>query len=365
MMTQTPSTGSKDEPSPGRGLLFTPGFVDAHIHPDKTTWGSGWLSRSPAHTLADLIGNDLKAQLEFQDSVEDRAFALMSHAVLNGTMAMRAHVDVAPQIGLRNIHGVRAAAERLAPFLDVQVVAFPQFGLLSNPGTLDLMEASLADGADLVGGIDPESVDGDLHGHLDVIYALANKHGRDLDIHLHDVGAEGLAQLRLIAKRTVIEGMQGRVTIGHGFALCDASQPALGFTLDAMAEAGIWMATCALGADPVPDLDLLEKHGVKVAVGSDGVRDAWSPFGTGSMLDRAHLLGYRTGASTDAELERCFRLASSAGAELVGSAAVRSFTGSSSPDRLEFAANSIPELVVDRPAPLRVVRGGGAVTLDG
>ncbi|MFJ6536008.1 amidohydrolase [Paenarthrobacter sp. NPDC091711] len=356
--------GSRGEPPHGRGLLTTPGFVDAHIHPDKTTWGSGWLSREPAQTLPDLIGNDLRAQLAFQDSVEDRAYALMSHAVRNGTMAMRAHVDVAPQIGLRNIHGVRAAAERLAPFLEVQVVAFPQFGLLSNPGTLDLMEASLAEGADLVGGIDPESVDGDLHGHLDAVYALANKHDRDVDIHLHDVGADGLAQLRVIAERTVAEGMQGRVTIGHGFALCDASQPDLGSTLDAMAEAGIWMATCALGADPVPDLDLLERHGVKVAVGSDGVRDAWSPFGTGSMMDRAHLLGYRTGASTDAELERCFRLATSAGAELIGSAEVRNFSGANSVDRLEFAANSIPELVVDRPAPLRVVRGGRPVALQ-
>lgn len=343
--------------------LATPGFVDAHIHPDKTTWGSGWLSRLPAHSLTDLIGNDLRAQLAFPASVEQRAYALMSHAVLNGTMAMRAHVDVAPQIGLKNIHGVRAAAERLAPFLDVQVVAFPQFGLLSNPGTLDLMKASLAEGADLVGGIDPESVDGDLNGHLDTIYALANKHGRDLDIHLHDVGAEGLRQLQVIAKRTVAEGMQGRVTIGHGFALCDASQSALEPTLDAMAEAGIWMATCALGADPVPDLDLMERHGVKVALGSDGVRDAWSPFGTGSMMDRAHLLAYRTGASTDAELERCFRSATSTGAELLGSAEVKSFSGPASPDRLEFAANSVPELVVDRPAPLRVVRGGRAVAL--
>ncbi|MBT2587810.1 amidohydrolase [Arthrobacter sp. ISL-95] len=357
-------------PAPGKGALprsggtlATQGFVDAHIHPDKTTWGSGWLSREPAQSLADLIGNDLQAQLAFQDSVEDRAYALMRHAVLSGTMAMRAHVDVAPQIGLRNIHGVRAAAERLAPFLDVQVVAFPQFGLLSNPGTLDLMEASLAEGADLLGGIDPQSVDGDLHGHLDAVYALANKHGRDLDIHLHDVGEDGLAQLRVIAKRTVAEGMEGRVTIGHGFALCEASQPELGSTLDAMAEAGIWVATCALGADPVPDLDLLERHGVKVVLGSDGVRDAWSPFGTGSMMDRAHLLGYRTGASTDAELERCFRLATSAGAELLGSAEMEGFSGAASPDRVEFAADSIPELVVDRPAPLRVVRGGEAVTL--
>jgi cytosine deaminase len=133
--------------------------------------------------------------------------------------------------------------------------------------------------------------------------------------------------------------------------------------MDAMAEAGIWMATCALGADPVPVLDLMERHGVKVVLGSDGVRDAWTPFGTGSMVDRAHLLGYRTGALTDTELERCFRIATTAGAELVGSEAVSGFSGVDSLNRLEFAANSIPELVVDKPAPLRVVRDGRTVSL--
>ncbi|MCP2048598.1 UNVERIFIED_ORG: cytosine deaminase [Paenarthrobacter nicotinovorans] len=344
-------------------LLVTPGFVDAHIHPDKTTWGSPWLSRRAAATLEDLISNDLRAQLAYQDSVEERAFALMRQAVLSGTMAMRAHVDVATQIGLRNIHGVSAAAERLAPYLDVQIVAFPQFGLLSNQGTLDLVEASLSEGADLVGGIDPASLDGDLHGHLDAVFALANKYGRDVDIHLHDSGPEGLAQVRLIAERTVAEGMQGRVTVGHGFALCDPSQPGLGAALDAMATAGMWLATCALGADPVPVLDLVGKHGVRVALGSDGVRDAWSPFGSGSMVDRTHLLGYRTGALTDAELERCFRIATADGAELLGSAAVAAFFGPGSADRVEFAAHSIPELVVDRPSPMRVVRAGKTVSL--
>lgn len=339
------------------GILQTPGFVDAHIHPDKTTWGSGWLSRRPAPELRDLIGNDLQAQLAFEVGVEERAYALMSHAVRNGTMAMRAHVDVGTQIGLRNIHGVRAAADRLGSSLQVQIVAFPQFGLLSNPGTLDLMRAALTEGADLVGGIDPQSLDGDLSGHLDAVFGMAREKGRDVDIHLHDMGPDALAQLREIARRTVAEGMQGRVTVGHAFALCDTAEPDLPRTLDALAEAGIWMATCALGADPVPVLDMLERHGVRVALGSDGVRDNWSPFGTGSMVDRVHLLGYRTGALTDAELERCLRIATMGGAQLVGVPDVLGFSAGGA-DRVEFAASSGAELVVDRPAPVRVVRGG-------
>ncbi|MDP5226248.1 MULTISPECIES: amidohydrolase family protein [Arthrobacter] len=346
------------------GTLVTPGFVNGHVHPDKTTWGGPWLSRKAAPQLKDFIANDLELQLGFtEQSVEERSYDLMRHAVENGAMALRAHVDVGTQIGLKNVHGVRAAAERLAPYLKVQIVAFPQFGLLTNPGTLDLMEASLGEGADLVGGIDPQSLDGDLHGHLDAVFGVAGKHDRDLDIHLHDMGSEALGQLREIARRTVAEGLQGRVTVGHAFALCDTEEPDLGRTLDALADAGIWMATCALGADPVPVLDLLEAHGVRVALGSDGVRDSWSPYGNGSMVDRTHLLGYRTGAMTDAELERCLRIATLDGAELLGVQEILDFSGPDAAHRVEFQAESAAQLVVDRPAPLRVVRNGAAIAL--
>jgi cytosine deaminase len=344
--------------TPARQTLCTPGLVDAHIHPDKTTWGGPWMSRRPAATLQDLIDNDRATQFAFERSVEDRAHALLSHALENGTLAMRAHVDVSSELGTANVEGVRAAAERLAPHLTVQIVAFPQFGLLTNPGTLAAMAAALESGADLVGGIDPGGLEGDLHGHLDAVFGLADRAGRDLDIHLHDGGEDGLAQIREIAARTIAGGRQGRVTIGHAFALCDPGLPSLGETLDRVAEAGIWIASCALGPDPVPDIDLFERHGVRLALGSDGVRDSWSPFGTGSMVDRAHLLAYRTGAITDAELERALRLAGTAGGEMLGLPEISDWAGPESGTRLEFAAESLAQLVVDRPAPLRVIRNG-------
>ena len=345
--------------NPPARTLRTAGCVDAHIHPDKTSWGGPWMSRRPAVTLADLIENDRSTQFGFEQSVEERAFALLSSAVSQGTFAMRAHVDVSTGLGLRNVEGVRAAAERLSQFLDVQIVAFPQFGLLTDPGALDVMAASLNAGADLVGGIDPIGVEGDLHGHLDAIFGLADRAGRDLDIHLHDGGEEGLAEIREIARRTIAGGRQGRVTIGHAFALCDESLQSLGETLDAVADAGIWIATCALGPDPVPNIDRFERHGVRLAAGSDGVRDSWSPFGTGSMIDRAHLLAYRTGAITDAELERAFTLATVAGGEMLGISDV--VGGGSADSFLEFDVPNVAQLVVDRPSPKRVVRRGVAV----
>ena len=340
-------------------LLSTPALVDAHIHPDKTSWGGPWMQRRAARSIQDLITNDEAAQAEFERDVETRAYALMSHAVRNGTLAMRAHADVSSSLGTRNVEGVRAAAERL-PMLDVQIVAFPQAGLLVNPGTLEALEAAMELGADLVGGIDPVGVDGDLDGHLDAIFGLADRFGRGLDIHLHTKGEDGLAQTREIARRTIDSGRAGLkgaagVTISHAFALCDNTLESQKMTLDLVAEAGIAITTVAGGRAPIPDFARFAEHGVRIGVGSDGVRDAWSPFGTGSMVDRAHLLGYRTGATTDEDLERVFALASTGGAEVLG---LEDWTDKT---RLEFAAEHIAQLVVDRPAPVRVYRDDSAV----
>ena len=132
---------------------------------------------------------------------------------------------------------------------------------------------------------------------------------------------------------------------------------ALSAIADHVAEAGVWLTTCALGGDPVLPVRFLRARGVNVAVGSDGVRDAWTPFGTASMLDRAHLLAYRTDAMTDADLELAYELCSRAGAELLGL--------SVQDGHLEYPGECLAQVVVDRPVPTRVVRDGNLIARDG
>lgn len=170
--------------------------------------------------------------------------------------------------------------------------------------------------------------------------------------------ASTLAEIREIARRTIVSGCQGRVTIGHAFALCDATLPSLRDTLDLVAEAGIWVATCGRGPNPVPDIDLFESHGVRLVGDSDGVRDTWSPFGTASMVDRAHLIAYRTGALTDSDLERVFRMCSTNGAEMLGIPELTTWGGPSGDTRLEFVSRSVTEIVVNRRSPGAVFRNG-------
>ncbi|MER5743589.1 amidohydrolase [Streptomyces sp. NPDC002225] len=346
------------------GALVLPSPVDAHIHPDKSTWGGPWLSREPAATLRDLIDGDVRARAAITAPVEERVGALMDRAVAHGTRAMRAHVDVAPVHGLDGVRGVRAAADARKDLLDVQIVAFPQLGLLTEPGTAELMERALDEGADVIGGLDPIGIDGDLDGHLDFVFGLAARTGAPLDIHLHDGGPEGIRQVTEIARRTVAAGMEGRVTIGHAFAVAELAGAELEPVARLLAGAGVSLVTCALGADPVLDPALLAPHGVRLGVGSDGVRDAWTPFGDGDMIARAHLLAYRTDARTDVELAACYEAVAQEGAALLGLPASRLEAGDPA-DFVLVAAGSVAEAVVDRPVPSLVVRGGRIVARDG
>ncbi|MFB7736110.1 amidohydrolase family protein [Streptomyces sp. NPDC056112] len=348
----------------GGGALALPSPVDAHIHPDKSAWGRPWLSREPADTLRELITNDVATQRAMTSPVHERAGALIARAVGRGTRAMRAHVDVAPVHGLSHLHGIRAAAAPFASAMDLQVVAFPQLGLLTEPGTAELLEQAVKEGADIVGGLDPIGIDGDLDGHLDVLFGIAERTGAPIDIHLHDRGRAGLDQISEIARRTLAAGMRGKVTISHAFCLSDCDTTELERTAEFLAVADVAVTTCALGSEPVVPFRPLVERGVRVGAGSDGVRDAWTPFGDGDMFTRAHLLAYRTDARTDEELAACYAVAAHGGADVMG--LERSDLRIGDPaDFVLLAGESVAQVLVDRPLPAMVVRAGNVVARDG
>lgn len=354
-----------DDVIDGAGGLLLPTLVDGHCHPDKTTWGEPWLSRQPAQQLTDLIDNDVRVQKQLTRSVAERSGSLLERYVAHGARAIRAHVDVAPVHGLDNVRGVAEAAAALAPALDVEIVAFPQLGILRTPGTAELLRASVDAGATVLGGIDPLGLDGDLDGHLDVVFELATELDVDLDIHLHDTGETGRRQVEAVLARTHEAGWQDRVTLGHAFYYADLRGPALAELAAATAAAGVTLATCALGgpdlALPVPEL---RAAGVRVVLGSDGIRDAWSPFGNADMIDRTHILAYQLGAATDDELEACLEVAAHEGAALLGLPRSGLQVGDPA-DFMVLDAECAAQAVVDRPVPRLVLRAGRVVAADG
>ncbi|MFD4763336.1 amidohydrolase family protein [Streptomyces sp. NPDC058439] len=349
----------------GGGRIALPALVDAHIHPDKTTWGGSWVSRKPADTIADLAAQDAELLRSQSRPVAERAYGLMAHAVTRGTRAMRAHADIAPAYGLACVEGVGQASERLRHALDVQIVAFPQHGVVRAPGTAELLEEAARSGlVDMIGGIDPISFDQAMDEQLDLVFDLADRYGVGLDIHLHDRGETGLTVLRAIIERTRALSLQGKVTISHVFCLPGLSDTELARMAEDLGDLDISLTTVAPNESLVLPIAKLREHGVRVGLGSDGVRDSWSPFGNADMLHRAHLLGWITDVRLDKELAACYAVGAHGGADVMR--LPRADLSPDSPaDFVLLRAECLPQVVVDMPARDMVVHGGRVVARDG
>lgn len=349
----------------GGGRLALPSLVDAHIHPDKTSWGGSWVTRKPANSIAEYCEQDVELFRTQKRPVGERAYGLMAHAVTRGTRAMRAHADVAPAYGLAGVEGIAEARERLADALDVQIVAFPQHGVVRTPGTAKLLEdAARAGLVDMIGGIDPISFDHALDEQLDLVFDLADRYGVGVDIHLHDRDEKGTRVLRGIIERTRALSLRGKVTVSHVFCLPFLSDGELDTMAGDLADLDIALTTVAPNESLVLPVTKLQEHGVRVGLGSDGVRDSWSPFGDADMLHRAHLLGWVTDIRLDDELTACYTVGAHGGADVMGLPRAE-FRAGDPADFVLLRGECVPQVVVDMPQRDMVVHGGQVVARGG
>ncbi|MCA8928982.1 MAG: amidohydrolase family protein, partial [Alphaproteobacteria bacterium] len=296
--------------------------------------------------------------------VEQRAEALLRTMIGHGTTAVRSHVDIDPEAGLDGLHALLRLRERYADRVHLQIVAFPQSGVVRSPGVADLLDRALADGADLIGGIDPEGYDGSLAGHLNTVFALAQKHGKGVDIHLHDLGPQGQRELAAIVDRAEDWGEPGRVTVSHAFCLGEMTAADFDPLAARMAAAGVSIVTHAPGAVPMPPVKRLREAGVRVFAGSDNIRDRWGPFGNGNMLERAMLVAWQQGYRTDPDLELAFAVCSAAGGAALGLAPFGPEPGLDA-NLIALPAGSLAEAVVARPPCSLVLRRGRVVARNG
>ncbi len=347
------------------GALLLPALVDGHIHLDKTLLGLPWVpNQASGNRVADRIEAERRVRAGRTVPEAETGANLVRQVVASGTLHMRSHVDIDNQLGLRNLHEVLKIRERFRDLVTIQIVAFPQSGILRSPGTADLLDAAIAQGADLVGGLDPVGIDGDLDGHLDAVFAVAERRGAGVDIHLHDGGPGGIAQLLAIAQRTAAAGLAGRVAVSHAFALGSVDTDTAARTADVLAKAGVAIMSHGPGGAPIPPLALLHAHGVRVFGGSDNIRDAWSPFGNGDMLERAMMIGYRANFRHDHELSFAFDMVSAAAAGVLGIADYGVSVGAAA-DFVVVDAGSVPEAVATRPRRKLVIKAGRVVARDG
>ncbi|MBV4484657.1 amidohydrolase family protein [Pseudomonas sp. SWRI153] len=346
----------------GHNQMLTCALVESHVHLDKTLYGQPWRPNSAGPTLKDYISNERRVLREVQAPIAERAGALLENCIARGSLTMRCHVDIDPEFGLRHVEAMQQLRERYRDLIDLQLVVFPQTGLISRPGTAELMREAMLLGVENVGGLDPCGIDNDPVAQLDIVFRLAAEFGRGVDIHLHDKGELGVWQVALIADYTERFGLQNRVMISHAYCLGMLPWAQVKPVAQRLAALGISLMSSAPADCAVPPFLALRETGVNVCLGSDGIRDAWSPMGNGDMLERAMLLAFRFDLGKDEELAAAFDAATVNGAQALGLEDY-GFAMGRRADFLLMPVETLGEAVVSRP--LRQVYRGGELIASG
>ncbi|MFD1327015.1 amidohydrolase family protein [Mycoplana ramosa] len=346
--------------------LLIPGLVEGHIHLDTSFYGDEWKPHRPCTN-----GFDVRERVAFQADNMAKAAPMAVRArnqlelcLAHGATHMRSHVMVDGSVGLTSLETILAVRDEYRDRIDIQLVAFPQSGILSNPGTAELLDAAIGMGADLVGGLDPASFDRDVERHLDVVFGIAERRRVGVDIHLHDMGTLGIFEIEQICARTQALGMSGKVAISHAYGLGDVPEDLARRTGALLARSGVAIMTNAPGDHAFPPVALLRREGVTVFSGSDNIRDSWWPFGDGDMLSRASIIAYRSGFYTDDLLSAAFDVVTAAGAKALGIEDYGIRPGARA-DFVVLDAPHIPQAVVEVPKPRDVYKGGRLVASNG
>ena len=346
------------------GTVALPGLVEAHTHLDKTLIGMDWFENRIGPNRNDRILADRKAKRELDMNARRQSARQVFQTLKKGVLHIRSHVDVDTEIGLANIEGVIETREALRDLVDIQVVAFPQSGMLPREGTLELMDAAMKAGADIVGGIDPATIERDPVRHLDEIFALAERYAKPIDIHLHELGDLGAFCLELIIERTRALALQGRVMVSHAYCL-GMLEPARQRTLiEALAAERISVMTVGSPAAPALPLRLMRECGLITASGSDGIQGTWEPWGNGDMLERAKYLAQRNGMTNDADLAECMHICTFGGAEGIGLSGY-GFAEGDFGDLVLVPAHTLAEAVALTPQKRTVIRRGRVLVRAG
>lgn len=290
-----------------KGLLAIPSFEEKHIHLDKTHFGGHWRAATPFSGVEDRIAEEEKFLTSFLSYTAGRAEKLLQHITDLGVTHARVHCNVDPVVGLGNLKRVRTALDRYRDKLSYELVAFPQHGLLRSE-SVQFMKDAMRDGAQIVGGIDPATLDNDIERSLHQTMDMAVEFDADIDMHLHDTGSLGIYTIKRLCDVVDKAGWHGRVNISHGYALGSSPESEVIDTAEAMKHLGISLATTVPIDRPCPNIPLLAEKGVSVNLATDSINDHWSPFGSGDLLEKASRMAEKFGWIDEYSLTRALGL---------------------------------------------------------
>ena len=298
--------------------LVLPGLFNLHYHADKCLLGE-IMRPNVSGTLPEAIEitNDFKRNYDPAE-VCGRAVRTIEQAVINGTTFFRLFCDVGTIGGLRAARGLLLARDKVKKYCRVQIVAFPQEGIVRDPGAAELMEEAIGEGCDIVGGLPwYEYTDEEARQHIDICFAMAKKH--DLDIHMlvDDTDDANSRSLEYLALKTMREGFNGRVTASHCGAMAGYNDVYAAKIIDLVATAGVTISVnahinlvCSARLDREPKrrgiarVKELLTRGANVITSQDDVNDPYYPFGKPDPLECALMLAHVAQLTLPHELEQ-------------------------------------------------------------
>jgi cytosine/creatinine deaminase len=301
------------------GLLLSPPFVDAHFHLDATlTYGMPRVNQSGTLLEGIALWGELKPSLT-ADAIIQRALSYCDWAVAKGLLAIRSHVDTSDP-GLMAVQALLEVKRLVAPYLNLQLVAFPQDGVLRNPGGLDNVRRAIALGVDVVGGIPHfERTMQDGAASVRLLCELAAELGVPVDMHCDESDDPLSRHVETLACETVRQGLQGRVTGSHLTSMHSMDNYYVSKLMGLMTEAQLHVVSnpCVnitlqgrfdsypkrRGLTRVPEL---MAAGLTVAFGQDDLMDPWYSLGCADMLDVAYMGLHVAQMTSQNAMRQCF-----------------------------------------------------------
>ena len=307
--------------------LVLPGFVETHIHLDK----SCVIERCQLAdgTLQEAIAETSRVKRAFTiDDITQRARRTIEKSILMGTQYMRTHVEVDPRIGLKGFHAIRDIAKEYAWAIDVELCVFPQEGLLNDPGTEDLLVKACEQGAGLIGGCpyaDTQPIE-----HIARVFDIANRFDLDVDFHLDfDLDPDWM-HIDEVCRQTRLHDWGGRVAAGHVTKLSALPPPRLEAAARMIADSGVAITVLPAtelflmgrGQDHniprgVARADILMRHGVTCSLATNNVLNAFTPFGDCSLCRIANLFANVAQLGRPQDLTACLDMVTTSAARLM------------------------------------------------
>ena len=313
------------------GQLLAPPFVDAHFHMDATrSYGLPRVNRSGTLLEGIALWSELKPLLT-QEALVERALAYCDWAVAKGLLAIRSHVDVCDP-RLLAVEALLEVRKRVAPYLDLQLVAFPQDGLLRSAGALDNLKRALDMGVDVVGGIPHfERTMAEGAESVRILCEIAAQRGLMVDLHCDESDDPLSRHIETLALHSQRLGLQGRVAGSHLTSMHSMDNYYVSKLLPLIEEAGV-----AAIANPLINITLQGRHdtyprrrgmtrvpemlaaGIPVAFGHDCVMDPWYSLGSGDMLEVAHMGLHVAQMTAQDAMRQCFAAVTETPARILG-----------------------------------------------